>query len=157
MSLSVADSGSTCATLCSVTHVLWKNPHEPQNSTAAEQKCPSILPIHIQFPQSYMSEGRPWRLPPSFEATFLGIPALFVRCMYTICITITRTRSYHLASWTTNKTCVQFLFLRCAIRPWAPVGRYSILITLNACITRLQCLAYSIYVLLCFSVVCVRR
>ncbi|KJA28976.1 hypothetical protein HYPSUDRAFT_128152 [Hypholoma sublateritium FD-334 SS-4] len=120
MSLSVADSGSTCATLCSIMHVLWKNPHETQNS-AAEPKCPSILPIHIQFPQFYTSEGRAWRLPPTFEATFLGVPALFVRCMYTVAITITRTRSYHLASWTTNKTYLTMVTFRPRTRPNRPI------------------------------------
>lgn len=91
------------------------SPHSPplppdanasdQNSALTfESKCPSILPISIPFPSTYRVDGRYWRLPPSFEATFLGIPALFVRCMYTLSVSITRTRSYHLASWTTSKT-----------------------------------------------------
>jgi hypothetical protein len=89
-------------------------PSHPSNANAADEdsapvidqqtKCPSILPISIPFPATYRVDGRHWRLPPSFEATFLGIPALFVRCMYTLSVSITRTRSYHLASWTTSKT-----------------------------------------------------
>ncbi|KAF8200996.1 hypothetical protein BJ912DRAFT_843974 [Pholiota molesta] len=125
MSLSVADSGSNCTTLCSITHVLWKNPHDNAGQNDAsqhqQQKCPSILPIHIQLPQSYSCDGKVWRLPPSFEATFLGVPALFVRCLYTLSITITRTRSYHLASWTTNKTYVTMLNFRPRTRPNRPI------------------------------------
>ncbi|KAF8967900.1 hypothetical protein BDZ97DRAFT_1903155 [Flammula alnicola] len=129
MSLSVADSGSTGATLVSATHVLWKcaahthnkNQHQDNGSSATEQKCPSILPIHIQFPQSYQAEGKHWRLPPSFEATFLGIPAMFVRCLYTLSVTITRMRSYHLASWTTNKTYMTLVNFRPRTRPHRPI------------------------------------
>lgn len=125
MSLSVADSGSNCTTLCSITHVLWKNPqdHTGQNNASQHQlqKCPSILPIHIQLPQSYPCDGKNWRLPPSFEATFLGVPALFVRCLYTLSVTITRTRSYRLVSWTTNKTCVSSILSSLSVQPWAPV------------------------------------
>ncbi|KDR75755.1 hypothetical protein GALMADRAFT_68348 [Galerina marginata CBS 339.88] len=122
MSLSVADSGSTGATLISETQVLWKHhPTDSPHEGAAEQRCPSILPIYIQFPHSYEAEGKHWRLPPSFEATFLGIPALFVRCMYTLSVTITRTRSYHLASWSTNKTYVTMVNFRPRTRPNRPI------------------------------------
>ncbi|KAF9485926.1 hypothetical protein BDN70DRAFT_794831 [Pholiota conissans] len=122
MSLSVADSGSNCTTLCSITHVLWnQNTASGEQHLQQQEKCPSILPIHFQLPQSYPCDGKTWRLPPSFEATFLGVPALFVRCLYTLSITITRTRSYHLASWTTNKTYVTMVNFRPRTRPNRPI------------------------------------
>lgn len=106
MSLSVADSGPVWFTLVAQTSVLWK--HEPeqthQDGSKVEQRCPSVLPIEFQFPNFYEEQGKDWRLPPSFEATFLGVPAMFVRCLYTLEVTIMRTRSYRLASWNTNKT-----------------------------------------------------
>ncbi|KAF8897075.1 hypothetical protein CPB84DRAFT_1781501 [Gymnopilus junonius] len=122
MSLSVADSGSISTTLISETQDLWKqcpapNPQEQR----MEPKCPSILPIYIQFPAAYEAEGKYWRLPPSFEATFLGIPALFVRCTFSLSITITRTRSYHLASWTTSKTYITLVNFRPRTRPSRPI------------------------------------
>jgi hypothetical protein len=107
MSLSVVDRGSLGFKLVAETRVLWK--HQPEDAhhddgSTVERRCPSILPIDIQFPHFYEAQGKDWRLPPSFEATFLGIPAMFVKCTYTLEVTITRTRSYRLASWTTNKT-----------------------------------------------------
>ncbi|KAH9485031.1 hypothetical protein JR316_0001935 [Psilocybe cubensis] len=123
MSLSSADTGSMAASLVSESQVLWKQ--QPADGTttdtANDQRCPSILPLYIQFPHFYEVEGKNWRLPPSFEATFLGIPALFVRCMYTLSITITRTRSYHLASWTTNKTYMTMVNFRPRTRPSRPI------------------------------------
>ncbi|KAF5321720.1 hypothetical protein D9619_001936 [Psilocybe cf. subviscida] len=95
-----------------------------ENSTPAADhptKCPSILPISIPFPTTYRVDGRYWRLPPSFEATFLGIPALFVRCMYTLSVSIMRTRSYRLASWTTSKTYITMLCFRPRTRPHQPI------------------------------------
>jgi len=106
MSLSVADSGSVAFTLVAETSVLWKHQpeHALQDGPAVEQRCPSVLPIEFQFPNFYEGQGKDWRLPPTFEGAFLGIPAMFVRCIYTLEVTITRTRSYRLASWSTNKT-----------------------------------------------------
>ncbi|KAF8161225.1 hypothetical protein B0H34DRAFT_781810 [Crassisporium funariophilum] len=119
MSLSVGDTGSACATLLSETQVLWKH---DEDDSSADQRCPSILPIYFQFPYTYEAEeGKHWRLPPSFEATFLGIPALFARCIYTLSITITRTRSYKVAQWTTNKTYITMLNFRPRTRPHRPI------------------------------------
>ncbi|KIM40227.1 hypothetical protein M413DRAFT_446394 [Hebeloma cylindrosporum] len=125
MSLSVADSGSVGFTLVAQTSVLWKhqllehvNRHD---GSAVEQRCPSVLPIQFQFPSFYQAEGKDWRLPPSFEGTFLGIPAMFIRCIYTLEVTITRTRTYHLASWTTNKTYITMLNFRPRTRPQRPI------------------------------------
>jgi len=107
MSLSVVDRGSLVCKLVAETRVLWKQQLEHvlhHDGSAVGRRCPSILPIDIQFPHFYEAQGKDWRLPPSFEATFLGIPAMFVKCTYTLEVTITRTRSYHFVSWTTNKT-----------------------------------------------------
>jgi len=128
MNLSVADSGSLSSVLVSETRVLWKRlPDEVVTSTSVEQKCkcPSILPISIQIPPFYEVQGKVWRLPPSYEATFLGIPALFVRCMYTLSVTITRTRSYRLASWTTNKT---WVLPAQSTECWPSLIRYMVLL-----------------------------
>lgn len=124
MSLSVADSGAVCCTLVAETNVLWK--HQPEHAqhhdgSTVEQGCPSVLPIEFQFPNFYRVEGKDWRLPPSFQGTFLGLPAMFVRCTYTLEVTIARTRSYHLASWTTNKTYITMLNFCPRTRPQRPI------------------------------------
>lgn len=67
-------------------------------------RCPSAFPISIQLPTTYEWAKKRYRMPPSFEATFLSLPALFVRCLYTLSVTITRTRGWNLGSWTTSKT-----------------------------------------------------
>ncbi|KAF9565543.1 hypothetical protein CPC08DRAFT_168196 [Agrocybe pediades] len=121
MNLSVADSGSASVILVSESRILWKQLQNDQTGATSEQKCPSLLPIHIPIPQTYELHGKLWRLPPSYEATFLGIPALFVRCLYTLSITVTRTRSYRLASWTTSKTYVTMLNYRPRTRPHRPI------------------------------------
>ncbi|KAF9049864.1 hypothetical protein BJ165DRAFT_1454372 [Panaeolus papilionaceus] len=118
MSLSVADCGSEGVVLVDETQVLWQ---QDEGNSLHQDRCPSILPIFMQFPQLYQSNGNNYRLPPSFEATFLGIPALFARCIYTLSVTITRTRSYRLASWTTHKTYITMVNFRPRSRPQRPV------------------------------------
>ncbi|PPR00983.1 hypothetical protein CVT24_000277 [Panaeolus cyanescens] len=117
MSLSVADCGTEEVILVDKSQVLWQDDEQD----VQQNRCPSILPIYIQFPQVYQLDGKNYRLPPSFEATFLGLPALFARCIYTLSVTITRTRSYRLASWTTHKTYITMVNFRPRSRPQRPV------------------------------------
>ncbi|CAA7259056.1 unnamed protein product [Cyclocybe aegerita] len=120
MTLSVADSGSSTVTLVSDTRVLWKdNPGDPTSSSTS--RCPSLFPIDFEFPHTYTLGDNHWRMPPSFEVSFLGIPAFFVRCLFTLSVTITRARKLKGVAWTTSKTYITLVNHRPRIRPHRPI------------------------------------
>ncbi|KAF9526600.1 hypothetical protein CPB83DRAFT_769882 [Crepidotus variabilis] len=116
MASTAVDSECLSFGLCSNQKIVWKR----EDGDSQIQRCPSILPISLRFPSSYAWGGKEYRMPPSFEATFLGVPALIVRVQYTLYVTITRTRSWK-PSWIASKTYVTLVNYRPRTRPARPI------------------------------------
>ncbi|TFK20981.1 hypothetical protein FA15DRAFT_673023 [Coprinopsis marcescibilis] len=118
MSLMITDCGSTGAVLVSEKKVIWSQDSEGN----LKGQCPSILPFLLRFPQTFQDhDARDFKLPPSFEATFLGVPALFAKCVYTLTITISTTKRYGLASWNRSRMFSMVLDYRPRTRPNRPI------------------------------------
>ncbi|TFK44842.1 hypothetical protein BDQ12DRAFT_673669 [Crucibulum laeve] len=120
MSCILSDDGTVLTPVVSESVILWKadSPEAPKN-----HRCPTSMPFILRFPQTFQTEGKSWSIPPSFEATFLGIPALFVRCTYTLSIEITKTRQSRLTLWPASKTYITLLHYRPRTRPNRPIFR----------------------------------
>lgn len=97
LSVMSSEYGSSGATLVSHKQSLW---------SGKGNSCPSILPFSIRLPSTYMAQDGSSRLPPSFEASFMTMPAFFVKCFYTMNITIIKMRRRRFASWSVSKTLV---------------------------------------------------
>ncbi|EAU91767.2 hypothetical protein CC1G_04535 [Coprinopsis cinerea okayama7 len=115
MSVMAADCGSTGAVVVCDSRVLWTQ-EDPKD------RCPSILPFAIRFPYTFTDpNGKTCKLPPSFETHYMGIPALFAKVVYTLTISITKTRRYALASWTSSRMFTAVLDYRPRTRPQRPI------------------------------------
>lgn len=119
MSVMSGDWGSTGSTLISDERTLWTC-----LAASLEEKhapCPSIIPFALRIPSTYASpDGKPARMPPSFEASHFGVPEFFAECTYSLSITIAKTKRYKFASRarTTSKlkTSVSYLRTECPFR-----------------------------------------
>ncbi|KAG5648553.1 hypothetical protein DXG03_003164 [Asterophora parasitica] len=80
--------------------VLWSK----DDSTPPHDVCPAVLPFRLQFPETFTEDRRTFKLPPSFEATFLSVPIVIARCIYTLRLVVTFSRQYGLASWASTKS-----------------------------------------------------
>lgn len=89
----IAEGGSTVHRLFSIKSDLWK-----KGDTAT---CPSILPFAISFPSTYKYGKEDRVVPPTFSATYPGVPGLVAKNVYTLVVRITKPR---LGSWKQNKT-----------------------------------------------------
>ncbi|KAF5316906.1 hypothetical protein D9611_003884 [Ephemerocybe angulata] len=117
MSLMAAEYGTSGATLVSHKETLWAS----KTAGGTSRPCPSILPFSIRIPCTYTSrDGKTTRLPPTFEHIFMSIPALIVKCNYSLSITIVKTRRYRFASWNVSKTFSVVLNYRPRTRPQRP-------------------------------------
>lgn len=81
-------------------HTLWKT------DNPAGKTCPSSMPFSIRFPSSYHDGERSRRLPPSYEVTYHGIPAIVAKCSYSLSLMVTRIRHKRVSFWTSCKTYV---------------------------------------------------
>lgn len=111
LSVMSSEYGSSGATLVSHKQSLW---------SGKGNSCPSILPFSIRLPSTYMAQDGSSRLPPSFEASFMTMPAFFVKCFYTMNITIIKMRRRRFASWSVSKTVSIVLNHRPRTRPQRP-------------------------------------
>ncbi|KAF8070576.1 hypothetical protein FPV67DRAFT_1413807 [Lyophyllum atratum] len=128
ISLSVADgpSSSTTSEIVARKEILWSK------DDSAESHCPAALPFCFQFPQTFTNDRRTHKLPPSFEATFIGMPIMLAKCIYTLRLVVTISRQYRLASWATTKSYCLILHYRPrarALRRLSPVD--SVISTLK--------------------------
>lgn len=94
----ISDAGVLDITIVSETRTLWNIAGKLEG-----QRCPNILPFSILFPVSFSQGDEVYPLPPSYEAVFLGMPALLARCIYTLGTIITRARRFGPASWKSSK------------------------------------------------------
>ncbi|RDB24842.1 hypothetical protein Hypma_007770 [Hypsizygus marmoreus] len=110
MYLSIAEgpSGSTTSNTVSSKTILWSQ----EGSNSFLNTCPTVLPFCLQFPSTFSNDGRLYKLPPSFEASFLGISALIAQCTYCLRLSITMRRRTRLGSWKTSKSYTLFLDYR---------------------------------------------
>ncbi|TFK40753.1 hypothetical protein BDQ12DRAFT_601824 [Crucibulum laeve] len=92
----ISEGGSTSFVLVKDTYTLWKD----SNSLNA---CPSQLPFTIILPSTYQDGGESRPLPPTYEANFPGVPALFVRSSYRIHVTVRRIPNRKIGFWTKTK------------------------------------------------------
>ncbi|KAF4567514.1 hypothetical protein EYR40_006517 [Pleurotus pulmonarius] len=113
--LSISDGGRNNTTLVSVHHTLWKT------DNPAGKTCPSSMPFSIRFPSSYHDGERSRRLPPSYEVTYHGIPAIVAKCSYSLSLMVTRIRHKRVSFWTSCKTRTIGLNHRPRSRPHRPV------------------------------------
>ncbi|KAF9451980.1 hypothetical protein P691DRAFT_662123 [Macrolepiota fuliginosa MF-IS2] len=97
VALSASDVGARVTRTVQEQRDLW-------GEEGSSNQCPGILSFSFQLPSSFMENGKSWKLPPSFEASFLGVPALFARSSYTLSILLTRVVDYRLVSWIKQKT-----------------------------------------------------
>ncbi|GLB37552.1 putative calcineurin-like phosphoesterase [Lyophyllum shimeji] len=101
LNLSIADgpSSSSTSNILSNKVTLWC-----KDDSAESHHCPAALPFCFEFPQTFTSERRTQRLPPSFDTTFIGLPILLAKCIYTLRLVVTISRDFRLASWATTKS-----------------------------------------------------
>lgn len=79
---------------------LWKK----GEGGASAGQCPGIFSFSLRLPSSFNENGIFWRLPPSFEASFIGVPTMFVKCTYGLSISLERVVKCGLVSWIKRKT-----------------------------------------------------
>ncbi|KAK7048645.1 hypothetical protein R3P38DRAFT_1873638 [Favolaschia claudopus] len=82
------DSGVQSIKVFKNTYCLWSC--DP--SSAESSEFPGTVELACEFPATCQHDGRNEPLPPSYIVGFPGFPALFVRCQYSLHITITNTR-----------------------------------------------------------------
>ncbi|KAJ7263175.1 hypothetical protein B0H12DRAFT_1012381 [Mycena haematopus] len=79
---------------------VFKNIYCLWSSGSFTSPFPGTIDIVCDFPATFQHQGRDFPLPPSYVARFPGYPALFVKCTYSLNISITKERRLGLLSKT---------------------------------------------------------
>ncbi|KAG2155774.1 uncharacterized protein EDB93DRAFT_1247421 [Suillus bovinus] len=82
-------------------------------SSSSTEPCPMTLPFTIFFPSTFMDEGQPQPLPPSFEDKY-------ATCSYTLSVVVSRPRRF-LSSFPSSDTLVVSVCYRPRSRPHTPM------------------------------------
>jgi len=116
MTMSAAAVGTTGAVLLSERRVLWTR-------ECKQDRCPTMLPFSLTFPLGYTDSGsdKTYKLPPTFDATFMSLPALYAKCVYSLTFTVTKTKRYSLASWVSSRTFATVVEYKPRLRPHRPI------------------------------------
>lgn len=94
----ISEGGSKSAKFLHDSYTLWSD------QTLATS-CPSHIPFSCVIPSTYTDGDAERRLAPSYSASFINTPSLFVRSLYTITITTTRVRHRKFGFLTKTKRC----------------------------------------------------
>ncbi|KAJ7451636.1 hypothetical protein FB451DRAFT_1283854 [Mycena latifolia] len=87
LEITTADSGALTINTIKDSHSLWS----PCPSSSSSP-CPERINFACQFPARFKHRDCEYPLPPSYASRFLGFPSLFVKCAYTLKISITKDR-----------------------------------------------------------------
>ncbi|KAJ7673519.1 hypothetical protein B0H17DRAFT_892010, partial [Mycena rosella] len=95
--ISTAGSGALTINTVKNSYSLWSL------GSSTSSSCPERIDFACQLPAKFGHRGCEYPLPPSYNARFPGIPALFAKCTYSLTISITEVRR-RLGLWSKTKT-----------------------------------------------------
>ncbi|KAJ7133425.1 hypothetical protein C8R44DRAFT_663992 [Mycena epipterygia] len=79
------DSGAITIKTVAITNVLW-------SSGSSSSPCPGTIDFACDFPATFQHRDSEYPPPPSYIARFSGFPSLFVKCAYSLTISIAKDR-----------------------------------------------------------------
>ncbi|KAI0064151.1 hypothetical protein BV25DRAFT_1823719 [Artomyces pyxidatus] len=112
LALTVSDGASHELTFLCSTHTIWR-------ADSTTPVCPSMLAFEVFLPRGYHEAGRARSLPPSYEGTFSGTSDMYVRCHYSLTVSVTK--SSKLSIWKPQKKLVVPFLYRPRTRPCQPI------------------------------------
>ncbi|KAF8206962.1 hypothetical protein K438DRAFT_417960 [Mycena galopus ATCC 62051] len=84
LEITTTESGAITNKVFKNTYSLW--------SSLSSSACPGTIDFACEFPTTFQHEGFNYPLPPAYVARFPGFPSLFVKCTYSLTISIVKDR-----------------------------------------------------------------
>ncbi|KAJ7601203.1 hypothetical protein C8J56DRAFT_912429 [Mycena floridula] len=83
--LTISEGGSKVVPILSDSYTLWRH-------DADSKACPSSLSFSATLPLEFKDGGKKYPLPPTYGASFLNVPGLFVSIGYTLSVLVVKQR-----------------------------------------------------------------